>query len=103
MVRGPDAGAYVAAHGRAYRGDNFCDSDSIMNGIGVFLLAAGIMGLALAWSALMDALARRKLRGAQSVASDQRARAQADARRLLSPHERTTWDAEAARRARRVK
>jgi hypothetical protein len=74
-----------------------------MNGFGVLLLAAGIMLLALAWSALCDYLARRRMHRAQSVASDQRARSDAAARRLLSPSERVAWDAEAARAARRVK
>jgi hypothetical protein len=66
-----------------------------MNGFGVLLLAAGIMGLALAWSAVCDRIARRRMRGAP-VSADQRWRRE-------HPHEEAAsafdWDADAARRA----
>jgi hypothetical protein len=68
-----------------------------MNGFGVLLLAAGIMLLALAWSALCDHLARRRMRGAP-ISDAQFARRDGDQRRP-----QRAWDAEAARRARRVK
>jgi hypothetical protein len=72
-----------------------------MTGPTFALLVALFVGAVVAVTHFVPQALARHRRPGRMIAFEQRARFDYERARLLSPNERVTWDAEAARRARR--
>jgi hypothetical protein len=74
-----------------------------MNGLAVVPIVLAVVVVVMLATHHVPRWVSTRMRRARSISAEQWFRADAAARRLLSPSERVAWDADAARRARRVK